>query len=83
MPSYFEQFRAQLDASPVHGRSPRGYVAVTRDDRGEITVTIAPGTFRRLSHRQLTDEIRGALADAVNDYARTSDRLFHRWGGTW
>jgi hypothetical protein len=81
--SPFERFRAALDASPVRGRSSLGHVEVRRDEHGDITVTIEPGTFRELTHRQLTEEVRGALAAAVSDYSRTSDRLFQRWGGTW
>jgi DNA-binding protein YbaB len=82
MPSQFEQFRAELDGSPVHGRSPLGYVEVTRDEHGDITVTIEPGTFRELTHNQLTAEVRAALAAAVSDYSNTSNRLFQRWGGS-
>jgi hypothetical protein len=82
MPSQFEQFRSELDASPVHGRSRYSYVEVNRDDRGDISVTIEPGTFRELTHQQLVDEVRGALAAAVSDYSQISDRLFRRWGGT-
>jgi hypothetical protein len=78
-----EQFRSERDTSPVHGRSPEGYVEVRRDTRGEISVRIRDGAFRELSHRQLTAEIRAALAAAVSDYAAISDRLFQRWGGSW
>lgn len=78
-----EQFRAERDSTPVHGRSPQGYVEVHRDGHGEISVSIEPGAFRELTHKQLTAEIRGALAAAVADYSRISDRLFQRWGGTW
>jgi hypothetical protein len=81
MATQFERFRAELDTSPVHGRSPDGYVEVNRDERGEITVTVERGAFRELTHKQLTDEVRGALAAALGDYSRTSDRLFQRWGG--
>ena len=81
MPTPFEQFRAELDATPIKGRSPRRYVQVSRDAKGEITVTIEAGTFAELTHRQLTDEIRGALTAALGDYSRASDRLFQRWGG--
>ncbi|GAA0561484.1 hypothetical protein GCM10010172_50850 [Paractinoplanes ferrugineus] len=78
-----EQFRTELEASPISGRSPDGWVQVGRDRHGEISVRIEPGAFRSLSHRQLTDEIRGALTAAVADYSRISDRLFQRWGGAW
>jgi hypothetical protein len=83
MPTPLEQFQAERDSSPVHGRSPDGYVEVRRDVHGEISVSIRDGAFRELTHKQLTAEIRGALAAAVSDYSRISDRLFHRWGGTW
>jgi hypothetical protein len=83
MLSPIEQFRTELEASPVRGRSPEGWVEVERDERGEISVRVEPGAFRSLTHRQLTDEIRGALTAAVTDYSKTSDRLFQRWGGAW
>ena len=78
-----EQFGTERDSTAVHGRSPDGYVEVRRDAHGEISVSIRPGAFRELSHKQLTAEIRGALAAAVSDYSRISDRLFSRWGGIW
>jgi hypothetical protein len=78
-----EQFRAERDASPVHGRSPGGWAEVRRDARGEISVRIRDGALRELTHEQLTAEIRGALAAAVADYSQISDRLFRRWGGVW
>ena len=83
MTTPLEQFRAERDSSPVYGRSPDGYVEVRRDARGEISVHIREGALRELTHRQLTAEIRGALAAAVSDYSTISDRLFHRWGGNW
>ena len=82
MATQFERFRAELDASPVHGRSPNGYVEVNRNERGEISVIVERGTLRELTHKQLTDEVRAALVAALGDYSRTSDRLFQRWGGT-
>lgn len=81
MPSSVENFRAELESSPVRGQSPLGHVEATRDDRGDIAVTIKPGAFAELTHAQLTDEVRGALMAASQDYARTSERLFQRWGG--
>jgi hypothetical protein len=78
-----EQFRAERDASPVHGRSPGGWVEVRRDALGEISVSIRDGALRELTHDRLTAEIRGALAAAVADYAQISHRLFQRWAGTW
>ncbi|MFY1669212.1 YbaB/EbfC family nucleoid-associated protein [Plantactinospora sp. WMMB334] len=80
METQYDRFRAELDSSPVHGRSALGYVEVRRDAKGEISVSIEPGAFRELTHRQLTDEVHGALATALADYARTSERLFQRWG---
>ncbi|WP_422770777.1 YbaB/EbfC family nucleoid-associated protein [Plantactinospora sp. WMMC1484] len=82
MENQYDRFRAELDSSPVHGRSPLGYVEVRRDAKGEISVSIGPGAFRELTHRQLTDEVHGALAAAIADYSQTSERLFQRWGGT-
>ena len=81
MTSQFEHFREELSTAPVRGRSPHGYVEVQRTDRGEVVASIERGAFRELTHQQLTDEVRGALLDAVSDYSRTSDRLFQRWGG--
>ena len=83
MSTPLDRFRAERDASPVYGRSPDGYVEVSRDATGRIGVSIREGAFRELTHRQLTDEVRGALTAAVSDYSRTADRLFHRWGGDW
>jgi hypothetical protein len=80
-PPTLEHFRSALDASPVRGVSPDGYVEVRRDDNGDIEVTVEPGTVGRLSHARLEDEVRGALVAAVGDYSRTSDRLFDRWVG--
>jgi hypothetical protein len=80
-PPVLAQFRAALDASPVRGESPDGFIEVRRDDRGEIEVTVAPGTVGRLSPARLEAEVRGALVAAVGDYSRTSDRLFERWIG--
>ncbi|MFC6021850.1 hypothetical protein ACFP2T_37525 [Plantactinospora solaniradicis] len=81
MRSQYEHFRAELDAHPVRGRSPRGYVEVQRDDRGEINVLIERGAFGQLTHKELTNEVHGALTAALHDYSRTSERLFQRWGG--
>ena len=83
MTTPLERFRAERDASPVHGRSPDGYVEVSRDATGRIGVSIREGAFRELTHRQLTAEVRGALTAAVGDYSRIADQLFHRWGGEW
>ncbi len=80
-PEVLEHFRSELDASPVRGVSPDGYVEVRRDDHGDIEVTVEPGTVGRLSRARLEDEVRGALTAAVGDYSRTSDRLFERWVG--
>jgi hypothetical protein len=80
-PPALAHFRSELDASPVRGVSPDGFVEVRRDDRGDIEVTVEPGTVGRLSHARLEDEVRGALVAAVGDYSRASDRLFERWVG--
>jgi hypothetical protein len=80
-PPALEHFRSALDASPVRGVSPDGFVEVRRDDHGDIEVTVEPGTVDRLSHGRLEDEVRGALVAAIGDYSRTSDRLFERWVG--
>jgi len=82
MPSSIENFRTELNKSPVHGRSPLGYIEATRDEHGEIAVTITPGAFAELTHKQLTSEVRGALVAASQNYARTSERLFQRWGAS-
>lgn len=79
MQTPLEQYRQALTHSRVRGRSPREFVEIVRDERGEISVHIEPGTFRELTHRELTDEIRDALVTALADYAATADRLYRRW----
>lgn len=81
VPPALEHFRSALDASPVRGESPGGFVEVRRDDQGDISVTVQPGAVSRLGLGRLADEVRGALAAAVADYSRTSDRLFALWAG--
>lgn len=75
MQSRAEKFRLARDSMPVHAESPRGYVTVTRNERGEVSVKLRPGTMRRLSERELAQEVQGGLAAALAEYARGAARL--------
>jgi hypothetical protein len=73
-----EQYRYERDRLRVTGTSPRGFVSVTRDEKGEISVRLRGGTFGHLTERELADEIRDGLAATLHEYARQSRRLRER-----
>lgn len=75
MQSRAEKYRLARDAMPVQAESPRGYVKVTRNERGEVSVRLRPGTLRRLNERELAEEIQGGLAAALAEYQRGAAEL--------
>jgi hypothetical protein len=78
MPTRFEQYREARDRMPLSAHSPGGFVAVTRDERGEVTVRLRPGTFSRLSEAGLAEEIRAGLAAALAEYSAKSHELLRQ-----
>jgi hypothetical protein len=70
-----EKYRETLDHLPINGESPRGFVQVQRNDRGEVTVTVRRGTFAQLTEAELAREIHGGLDAALQEYARKGREL--------
>ncbi|MFI5843134.1 hypothetical protein ACIA8K_25830 [Catenuloplanes sp. NPDC051500] len=70
-----QRHRYELDRAPIHAESPRRFVTVDRDARGEVTVRLRPDSLQRLTEKQLTEEITAAFQAALDEYDRTSRRL--------
>lgn len=70
-----EQYRQAVDHMPIDAESPRGFVEVSRNDRGEVSVRLRRGALGRLDDRELSQEIQGGLAAALDEYARRAREL--------
>ncbi len=70
-----ERYRQIVDHMPISAQSPHEYVRVSRDDKGEVTVRLKPGTLARLNDTELAEEIRGGLSAALYEYARRAREL--------
>ena len=77
-----EQFRKAMNQASFSTESPRRHVRLHRDETGAVTVRLERGTLARLSHRELTDEITGALSAGLAEYARVRRELIHRYLAT-
>jgi DNA-binding protein YbaB len=77
-----ERHREVMDRTPVSGRSPRGFVTVERNERGEVDVRLRADTLQRLTEAQLADEITAALQAAMDDYGRKGRETLRRLAGT-
>jgi hypothetical protein len=62
------QYHQAARAIRAHGESADGWVTVTRDSSGEISVNIRRGMLERCSPSQVAAEIRSALLAAVGDH---------------
>ncbi|MGA8117203.1 MAG: hypothetical protein WCA46_26515 [Actinocatenispora sp.] len=77
MKTLLEQYNEAVDRLPVTVKSPDGWVTVSRSDTGNLSVRLRQGAATRLTERQLTAEVRGALTSAYLTY-RTKCRELRR-----
>ncbi len=74
-----EQFRKAMNQTSFSIESPHGHVRLHLDDKGAATVRLERGALARLSHRELTDEIAGALSAGLAEYARIRRELIRQY----
>lgn len=71
----YERYLAGVAAIRAVGRSPRGWVTVTREPSGDLDVQIQPGMLCSCTSDEVADEIRGGLIAVLADHRRQFRQL--------
>ncbi len=81
MKTVAERHDEELARTVITATSPRGFVTVHRNERGEVTTRLRSDSLRRLTEEQLAAEIQAALQAAMNEWMATSRRIYTRLTG--
>ena len=81
MKTVAERHDEELARTVITATSPRGFVTVHRNERGEVSVRLRADTFQRLTETQLATEIQAGMQAAANEWMATSRNIYTRLTG--
>ncbi len=81
MKTVIERHDEELARTAVAATSPRGFVTVRRNERGEVTVRLRPDAFQRLTEADLAGEIEAGMQAAMSAWMEASNNILTRLTG--